>query len=158
MNGESLDLVRLGRAIVRWREKRGWTTYRLAQKTGVGDPYLRRLEQGQGARVGLDVLVRLAGALGTTADTLLAEAGVPTAQGHRHEVESIYRSLDAITRPAWLRMGRTLQEIQDEYSALQRGEADELPGAAFPLAEAAEAKEDVEMFGEERVREEGEDR
>ena len=74
---QPLDMAKLGSAVRRRRQARGWTPVRLARRAGVADSQLRTLERGEASRLGIEVAARLAHALGTSVDVLLVESGLP---------------------------------------------------------------------------------
>jgi len=123
-DGEQFDVPALGRAIVAEREAVGWSTYRLAQRSGVSDPYLRRIEKGKTQRIGIGVVAQLAQALRLTTDDLLRSAGMPLAVDMQRDVARVYVNLSEIERHAWVNMGRSLQEMRAEYESFQRGSED----------------------------------
>lgn len=91
--------------------------------------YLADMEEATGRRPGLAVVASVAHALGVTTDTLLAEAGFPSAlagDGRAFpELDSAYSGLDEPFRHALLRNARTLRDLQAEYEMIQRGDDDE---------------------------------
>jgi transcriptional regulator with XRE-family HTH domain len=131
---QRLDMIAFGESIVRRREALGWTRYRLSRIAGMSDPYIRALEMGHGKRVGIEVVVRLAKALGTTSDDLLRDAGMPIQSTVPEELTHIYDSLREPERRAWLYIGQALVDLQDEYRELQRSLVAEETVVAEPLA------------------------
>jgi transcriptional regulator with XRE-family HTH domain len=122
MDAPSLDVVALGRAIVKRREGLGWTTYRLADRAGISDPYLRRLESGNGGRVGIETVSKIARALAVTMDDILRDVGLPTPDILPAQVAIVYEGLGDVERRAWIKVGRTLGELRTDYEALQSTE------------------------------------
>ena len=71
-NGESyLSPQRLGRVLKTLREQKGLTQVELASKASVTQAYVAKLEGGDRKSPSLDVLTRLARALGVPAGELL---------------------------------------------------------------------------------------
>jgi len=122
-----LDMAAFGRALVRRRQAIGWTRYRLSRRAGMSDPYVRTLEHGQGKRVGIEVVVRLAGALGIGADDLLRDAGLPVQTGLPAELRDVYVQLGGAERRAWLSIGRALLDLQEDHRKLQALPAEDEP-------------------------------
>lgn len=114
-------MAALAAVIVRRRQEAGWTTYRLAKKAGVSDPYMAEIEGGQKKRVGISIVARIAYALGITTDDLLAEVGVPTLGGQAGivppEVTRIYSDLPPHARRVALGHLRLVREMQEIYAA-----------------------------------------
>lgn len=72
------DVVkRFGETLRTLRRSRGMTQVQLAEKAEVTVGYLSRLESAGGGAVGLDLLARLAAALGATVAELIQEAVNP---------------------------------------------------------------------------------
>jgi len=117
VDSQRMDMAALGRAIVRRRRARDWSSHRLSVNAKVADPYLAHLERGEGKRLGLDVLIRIAEALNTTVDELLREAGIPTSAGANSEDAVTIFGLDEHARHAALQMGQVLRELQERYNA-----------------------------------------
>jgi len=138
----------LGRSLSRRRRTLGWTTYKLAQHAGLSDPYVRNLEKGLGKRVGIEIVARLARALGTSTDDLLHDAGIDTGGGLTDEMSGIYNELTQAERRAWIRIGRVLLEMRREQLALQQDAASELeePGPYEPVAAYDRAVPDGEEW------------
>lgn len=135
MGETTLDMNALGRSLTRRREALGWTTYRLAQHARLSDPYVRNLERGVGKRVGIEIVARLARALGTSTDDLLRDAGIETGGGLIDEMTYIYNELTQAERRAWIRIGRVLLDMRREQMALQEEpEIVEEPLAFEPVA------------------------
>lgn len=68
----------IGKVIRQARRDREWTQTELAQKVGVGTPYLSKIEQGK-ETPGEPLMRRLASALGLDGDELVLTSGrVPT--------------------------------------------------------------------------------
>jgi transcriptional regulator with XRE-family HTH domain len=63
---------RLGEVVVRLRSAGGWTQALIAEKAGITEQYLRRIERGS-ENPSLTTLMALAGALGTSASQLVRE-------------------------------------------------------------------------------------
>lgn len=63
-----------GDRLRRFREAKGWSLDQLGSETGISRAYLWKLERKEGVNPGLDVLKRLARALGTTVGDLAADA------------------------------------------------------------------------------------
>jgi transcriptional regulator with XRE-family HTH domain len=127
-------MIAFGESVVRRREALGWTRYRLSRIAGMSDPYIRALEMGHGKRVGIEVVVRLAKALGTTSDDLLRDAGMPLQSTVPEELSEVYDSLREPERRAWLHIGQALVDLQVEYQQLQRSLDDAESAIAEPLA------------------------
>ncbi len=73
------DVVRrFGETLRTVRRSRGMTQVQLAEKAEVTVGYISRLESAGGGAVGLDLLARLAAALGATVAELIQEAINPT--------------------------------------------------------------------------------
>ena len=128
------DMVAFGEAIVRRRQALGWSRYHLSRLAGMSDPYIRALEMGQGKRVGIEVVVRLSKALGTTTDDMLRDAGLPVESAVPDALRETYESMGLAERRAWLRIGQALVAMQEEYRALQRSPETEGELADEPLA------------------------
>ncbi len=126
-NGE-IDLVALGAAIADRRKALGWKRYRLATRAGLADPYLGRVEAGDTKRLGVEVIAKIAKALGVTVDDLLADAGLPTGGPAASQMDALYQTLGPIERRALLRMGHTLADLQAEYAAMQGEAILDIPG------------------------------
>jgi transcriptional regulator with XRE-family HTH domain len=73
-----LNMQTLGKRIVAAREQMGWSQRELVRVSGVGQNNLSVLEQGKKSGVRADTVVRLAEALGVSADYLLGLADDPT--------------------------------------------------------------------------------
>jgi transcriptional regulator with XRE-family HTH domain len=104
-------LHKLGLRIQQLRQDLGWTQGQLAETTQADRSQVSRLEAGE-RLVSAPVLARVASALGTTVDALLAEAGfiplaTPNAQepalGHLLRVLESYPGLGALVA-AWPHM------------------------------------------------------
>lgn len=63
--------MRLGEKILKLRTQRGWTQTELAERAGISQTIISRLEKHQRHNVNADVLKRLAQALGCTTDYLV---------------------------------------------------------------------------------------
>ena len=61
----------LGQAIKRFRTKRGLTQAQLAESAGVSQPYLSQLEAGAKERPAVQIVQKLAKALGVKIEDLL---------------------------------------------------------------------------------------
>ena len=61
------DRVRIGNRIKELRQKRGVSTYQLAEMTGLKQPNIARIESGRYS-TGIDVLSKIASALGCDLD------------------------------------------------------------------------------------------
>jgi transcriptional regulator with XRE-family HTH domain len=122
--GEDVDIVALGQVIARRRKAINLTVERLASRAGTAAPYLRRLEAGQGKRIGVEVLVRVARALGTTVDDLLSDIGVDTGKGARSEVDAVYLRLGPAERRALVEIARVLGTMRATNDALRAGQPD----------------------------------
>lgn len=122
MEHDGFDIAGFGRGIIRRREALGWSSHRLAGKANLADPYVRKLETGQGVRLGVDVIIKLARALDVAPDELLADAGVETSKHLAGELDRVYRDLGRPERAALIRIGRTLREMQTEYEVRQAAE------------------------------------
>lgn len=107
-------MAKLGLAVRRRREARGWTPFRLARRAGISDAQLRTLERGEATRLGVEIAGRLAHALGTSVDVLLAEAGAI-----RHEEAADFNLEDAL--PALTDLERDLVSSLCEYLLTLRG-------------------------------------
>lgn len=68
--GPIVSGMTLGERLVSLRDAKDWTQYKLADLAGMGQTQLAKIEKGETANPGLDVLVRLAEALGVSIDTL----------------------------------------------------------------------------------------
>jgi transcriptional regulator with XRE-family HTH domain len=126
MDSKTLDMQQLGAVIKKRRQALGdISTHRLAANAGVADPYVRKLENGQGTRVGIVVLARIARALGTTLDDLLVEAGMMDRHETPSELNEMYSTLHNPERAALLKISRILQELQNatESRDVEPGEA-----------------------------------
>lgn len=123
MEHGGFDPAAFGRSVIARRQKLGWTSHRLAVKSGLSDPYVRKVELGRAGRLGLDVALRLADTLGAPIDDMLRDAGVSTGSQTGAEIEDVYAELDAPARRALLSIGHTLRELQSEYSMLQVAES-----------------------------------
>jgi XRE family transcriptional regulator of biofilm formation len=77
---------RLGKVLKQRREKKGMTQAALAEKVGVGQTYIAKLESGDKKNPTLDLLKKLAKTLGVPVTELLGGGyyndDEPTAQGH----------------------------------------------------------------------------
>lgn len=133
-----LDLPALGRAIVVRREARGWTTHRLSQRSGIGDPHIRDIERGKSG-MGVQVLAKIAHALGTTPVELLRESGVAGGDSVSGDVVVLYEELGQHERRTWLQIGRSLRELQAEYESMQ----------GKPLPEDIAAFSETDLIAEE---------
>jgi transcriptional regulator with XRE-family HTH domain len=60
-----------GQRIIDSRERNGWTRRELAKRSGLHEQHLLKIEQGLRKRIEGDTLIRLARALGCSADYLL---------------------------------------------------------------------------------------
>ena len=123
MAEERLDMRALGLALTRRREALGWTTYRLAERAGITDPYVRELEKGNGKRVGVMMLAKLARALDTSLDELLQDAGFSIGPdgddaARRDELAILVAQLTPPERRALLQMGQALLELRHENQDL----------------------------------------
>ena len=78
-----LDMQELGKRIVAAREQIGWSQRELVRVSGVGQNNLSVLEQGKKPGVRADTVVRLAEALGVSADYLLGLTDTPTSRSKR---------------------------------------------------------------------------
>jgi transcriptional regulator with XRE-family HTH domain len=74
----TLNMEILGKRIVAAREQIGWSQRELVRISGVGQNNLSVLEQGKKPGVRADTVVRLAEALGVSADYLLGLTDDPT--------------------------------------------------------------------------------
>ncbi len=95
----AIDVGSLGRTIRALRERRGWSIYRLAERSGVDKGQLAKLEAGAKGNLTLETLNKLGRALGIPASRLLAppEAGdgiQPQGQGAR--LLELKRALDKV--------------------------------------------------------------
>ena len=79
-----LNMQELGKRIVATREQIGWSQRDLVRVSGVGQNNLSALEQGKKPSVRADTVVRLAEALGVSADYLLGLMDTPTSISKRH--------------------------------------------------------------------------
>ena len=61
------ERVRIGNRIKELRQKRGISTYRLAEMTGLKQPNIARIESGRYS-TGVDILSKIAAALGCDLD------------------------------------------------------------------------------------------
>lgn len=113
------------------RNKRGWSAHRLAQNAGVADPYLRKVESGGGAGVGIGILARIAHALDVTLADVLREAGMLDSVA-TSQLMAVYEALDVPHRRFLDRIGHELRELQDEYRGGGDNEAEGGPPAAPP--------------------------
>jgi transcriptional regulator with XRE-family HTH domain len=73
-----LNMQELGKRIVAARGQRGWSQRELVRVSHVGQNNLSFLEQGKKPSVRADTVVRLAEALGVSADYLLGLTDTPT--------------------------------------------------------------------------------
>jgi transcriptional regulator with XRE-family HTH domain len=64
---------RLGAAVFRLRNVKGWTRTKLAQRAGISVTYVRQIEQGDNVPT-LTIIVELAEVLGVTPAELVREA------------------------------------------------------------------------------------
>ena len=103
-NAWELDAARLARTLVEARARRGWSTRELARRALVSQPYIVALERGRTLSSGrtptptIDVVARLAAALGIAPQTLFT-AGLRRAGQHvLFVVEGAYRSPLALAR------------------------------------------------------------
>jgi transcriptional regulator with XRE-family HTH domain len=85
----------------------------------VSDAYLRRLEAGDSKRVGIELLARLALALGIGTDDLLCDIGLGGGQNLPEDLGRIYDRLGEAERRAWVRMGEVLADMRQEQERLQ---------------------------------------
>lgn len=126
MENRDIDMGALAQAIVRRREGARWSTYRLAEKAGVSDPYLREIEGGKKKRIGISIVARIAYALGITTDDLLADIGLPTVGGMAGlvppEVTAIYNGLPPHARRVALGHLRLVREMHAGYEVLPEDE------------------------------------
>ena len=60
-----------GHRIMGLRERHGWTRRELAKRSGLHEQHLLKIEQGLRKRLEADTIIRLARALGCSADYLL---------------------------------------------------------------------------------------
>jgi len=147
MTEDRLDMRALGLALTRRREALGWTTYRLAERAGITDPYVRELEKGHGKRVGVMMLAKLARALDTNMDELLRDAGFTRASdGHhdktRDELAALLTELTPAERRTLLHMGQALLELRDEnQDLLRRGHERRVSAVAVDPLRAAPAND-----------------
>lgn len=125
MTEDRLDMRALGLALTRRREALGWTTYRLAERAGITDPYVRELEKGHGKRVGVMMLAKLARALDASMDDLLRDAGfmpVPVGRenGAGDDLAALLTELTPAERRTLFRVGQALLELREENQVLRR--------------------------------------
>lgn len=66
-----LGIVTLGKRIEERRKQLGWSQNELARRAGVNHPTLYKIESGQRVDPSLSIVVRIARALGTSAEALL---------------------------------------------------------------------------------------
>jgi transcriptional regulator with XRE-family HTH domain len=78
-----LNMQELGKRIVATREQLGWSQRELVRVSGVGQNNLSLLEQGKKPSVRADTVVRLAEALGVSADYLLGLRDTPAPRKKR---------------------------------------------------------------------------
>jgi len=64
-----------GQRVIDLREKYGWTRRELAKRSGLHEQHLLKIEQGLRKRIEGDTIIRLARALGCSADYLLGLKG-----------------------------------------------------------------------------------
>jgi len=96
MASDDPRLEKLGQVIARLREELGWTQGQLADKTRADRSQISRLEAGE-RLVSAPVLARIAHALGTGTDDLLARAGylaVPFPDGSDEDLARVRRLLE----------------------------------------------------------------
>ena len=96
MASDDPRLEKLGQVIARLREELGWTQGQLADKTRADRSQISRLEAGE-RLVSAPVLARIAHALGTSTDDLLARAGylaVPFPDGSDEDLARVRRLLE----------------------------------------------------------------
>lgn len=76
----------LGERLIALRTARDWTQYKLSDAAGMGQTQLAKIEKGETLSPGLDVLLRLAGALNVSLDALAGhgdeEALPPAGRDH----------------------------------------------------------------------------
>jgi transcriptional regulator with XRE-family HTH domain len=81
LDARSRDLLAaFGRSSVRLRTAKGWTQTRLAREAGVGNSVLCRVEAGVRECL-FTAAWRIAQALGTTVDAMIAEADLGAGEG-----------------------------------------------------------------------------
>ena len=68
-----IDLIKLGKQIKRYREKRGLSQYNLSGKTGISRSYISQIESGLFS-LSLDYLITIANELEVGADVLLKDS------------------------------------------------------------------------------------
>ena len=64
-----------GQRVIDLREKHGWSRRELAKRSGLHEQHLLKIEQGLRKRIEGDTIIRLACALGCSADYLLGLKG-----------------------------------------------------------------------------------
>ena len=119
-----MDLGRFGRAVRALRFRRGWRQEDLAGVAGVSRSQVGRIERGEGGRLPVDALDRVAGALGGRADLRLLWQGEGLDrlldEAHARLVEWVVRRLKAL---GW--------EVAVEVSFARNGERGSIDVLAF---------------------------
>ena len=108
------DVVRrFGERLREVRRSRGMTQARLAELAEVTVGYVSRLEAGNGGAVGLDLLARLAAALGSTVADLVPAAEAPDTDGIlRTEIRRLTASLlESADRDTLLLLAQLLSRL-----------------------------------------------
>ena len=108
------DVVRrFGERLREVRRSRGMTQARLAELAEVTVGYISRVESGNGGAVGLDLLARLAAALGSTVADLVPTTEAPDTDGTlRTEIRRLTASLlESADRDTLLLLSQLLSRL-----------------------------------------------
>jgi len=113
--------MRIGDVVRRLREQRGLNQRELADRAGVQQSYLSRVEGAAGGRVRVDVLAldRIARALEVTVDEILLMAGVRPSKDRKadlrwKQMERIFRDLATARQEEILAIADTLRSMSEK--------------------------------------------
>lgn len=114
--------VTFGSEVRRVREGRGWAQNALAERAGIPQPTLGRIESGKIPNPSLDIARRLAAALGASLDDLLGGVAIAPAKAPSSVRRSILARVDQLEADMLiaLQTARTAlalaQRLQDDQS------------------------------------------
>lgn len=115
----SLDYLLMGRRIRRLRKARKWTQEQLAELTGTSSGFISLVERGEKG-LSVDGLVRMANALGVTADTLLGECLKHMPNESEDELAELFRDCTDFEKRVIMENARELKRVLKESANVMR--------------------------------------